>query len=1582
MKRVLAMALTCCMLLMVLGGNLCFATAASSTTYAVDALSFTAGYASAANGEIDLSAVQVYDAFDTHDLQYTDTYTELSSATGIPYQVFDVDLEGKTSGELTLHYSGATKEGERIAVKVYNTQTKAWDTVGSFKGTGRVSAAVDIATYNDQGVVHVAAMLDYVTNGANTMIWSTDPQHYTKFEDLHEYYYTIYQYAAKEYVAGNVGYIFTTGDLVDDVPGTVQAPYQWGIADRAMSYVEAVGMPNGLVSGNHDVKTFNALDYSAGDATVDYSLFEQTFPASRYEQERWYGGSLNNNISHYDLITVGNVDFIVLFLGYGVEATDETIAWANHVLKTYAHRTAIVATHEYLDAQNAEYANRGQLIYNTIVDPNPNVKMVVCGHDDGSVCRETVASDGRVVYELLADYQFVEAEEPSFYANEHWIGKVPGCCGDGYIRLLTVNGDTLSSITYSPVTGRYNPYGDIENISIDLDCGTPDRAMATAVFSAAILGDATASTTVDRLTVTTDENGTTYSAVTYATVPNAPTAVDTTAWPATTYGVAATPSNPYYAHAAKEAPAVKFKEDILQVCDLGAHPVSNGISHIGNYSLNMKVDLNRTPYLYYSFAQPADSKFTFALINDTTNSPWITFLDARLGGATLAYGADNWDNAGDAQYFTTGVTGCIDMRTMVSVAGATDWTVTQLNLFSMAGKDVIVSYLFFGSEPVDVIGSSYGEAATPATSAAPHAALDAPAVEHKANLLHAVNLNENAIIWNSVNYGNNALGYQVDLNKTPYLYYSFAQDAGSQFTLALTNENTNVPWLTFLDSRNGGTTFNTGNANWDAAGGAQFFTNSMTGCIDMRQFQYDKNAQSWTVQQVNFYNPNEVPVMVNYLFFGSAAIGGNTADLDALDALIAEANTLSTDGMTTQSANTFKSARTAAACVDRGDTSAVARTYTNLASAMGALTAVTTTEVDPSGLVSVKNYTMSPSAWLCGSTLKASTAAESYVTTESTATGMRIRRSSVSPHTWPNLIDDTAYTVKPYGGVYLKLDADMDTAWTIALNIQQDGHEETRVRLNAGIINAFHSEQADGYYGVYQNVYDISDVFELYGLDPTATFKVTGTSLVTVGSGSGWCYYNHLELMTGAATSANYYELEDTIAYANRLTQWMYTTDSWSAMQSALATANTAMSTVGLSQPQINAALHPLQTALDNLVLASSYEPNGSLLADDTAAWRVNQNLAAVSRNANGDTVVENTNGSWSSADHLFTSPRRISVKDHQLEVTMSVVGNTNILLLADGEWITISQYLTANRNGDDILAGDYTLKVPLTQIFGDRPTVVLGGVRVWSVGDIGSNAVNIHRMLIDDLDTYTFDNTLTEYGVAATPDAPFYTHAAKNGPTVTHKVDVLAACGLDHPTVNTNTSYGMQEMHLTVDLAKTPYLYYSIVQADTSRSTFSFHNDNTYAPFLTFIDANLGGATMNTGTATWDAYTDNSQYVSGSITGCIDMRTLLKDASHTAWLINNVTFYTLAGSEATYSYLYFGSAPLDNGYEEDPVTLGDVDFDGTISTIDARMVLMAALDCLDKPFTALQYTAADYNQDGQLNTADARDILKKSISR
>ena len=1560
---------------------------AAVSTFAVDALDFTAGYASSADGTIDLDDVTDYGAAEQYALRYTADTTGASSVSGIPYQVFDIDLEGKTSGSVAVHYSGATKAGERMVVKVYNPSTAEWDVVGRFIGEGSVSKELNVATYNHGGVVHVAAMLDYAFNGSDTMIWSTDPQHYTKFEDLHEYYYTMYQYAAQQYVEGKAGYILTTGDLVDDRPTASVAPHQWSVSNQAMSYIEAVGMPNGLVAGNHDVADFKPTDYSAGpNTTSDYSRFWETYPATRYNQNNWYGGSINNNMSHYDLVTIGNVDFIIMQLGYGMEATDETIAWANDVLATYRHRVAIISTHEYLDATSAQRAGRGQLIYDKIVDPNPNVKLVLCGHDDGSLCVETTASDGRTVYEILSDYQFVEAEEPEFYANEHWIGSVPECCGDGYLRLMTVEGETLRSITYSPVTGRYNPYGDRENLLLDLDCGDPERFFSTTRFSAAVRQSATTATNVDRMAVYTNGNVTSFGAVEYASVPTAPASADAVEWPATDFGAAATPSNPYYAHAAKEAPVVDKKVDVLEKAGLGAHPSVKGYTTVGNSSLGIKINLNETPYLYYSFAVPAGGSFTFSFFNNSNYSPWLTFLDATKGGTTMNKDIANWDAYGSNgnQYFRTSATGCIDMRTL-SKDGA-NWIVNQLNVYNSVGSAVTVSYLFFGSAPSATVWPdvAYGQAATPASPYHQHAAKEAPRVEYKVDMMEIAGFTSAPAVSESATYAASAT---IDLSKTPYLYYSFAVPEGGHFTFGFTNNSNYCPWLTFLDHEVGGTKFAGGTDFWNSRAGAQYHQTSATGCIDMRQITKDPYGLTLVITQLRLYNYRDVQPVVSYLFFGSEALGadgGVSADAAALTDLIAKANKLDTAGYPDASVTAFKNARTAATLADLSDDAAVMKAYHALSTAMGALELPEAT-IDESSLVSVKNFPMTSANWVCNTTGSALGEGKSYLDITQHSTGMTLSYSERATHVWPHaryVGTSPSFTVNPYGGVYAKVDVDCPAGWAISMAVTQDGVTQT-MRINcAGIENGFNAPGFDGMQGRFNGIYDISEAFVQYGFDPTATFTVSNTYLFVLGGSGAKVRYNHFELFTGKTTTASYTKLNSDITYAKLRQQYKYTSASWSTFKTALDNAVTKAGMSGLTQPAIELARHQLRKASEALVVANPVEPQGSLIPEDNTLWVPNQSGAAVAwRNTDMQTIVSNENGTYAQATYMLAEPIRVRVKDNAFVIDFNTLGGTNPMVLIDGEWVSLSPYITANRDGEDIRAGEYRAEIPFSRIAqcADKAAVVIEGIRVWSIGAVGANAVVLRDFRIDTYCEHTFPDGVT-YGPAATDVNTYYTHAAKNAPLTAKKVDVLAALGLEHPVINGWTSYGNNILKLTVDLNETPYLYYSFALSDNANFTFSFINNTTYAPWLTFLDATKGATTMNNGSDVWDSM-GGAQYFNGSVTGCIDMRTLTTDAA-TQWVINTVSFYNTKGGDATVSYLFFGSETLRDNYiedEEEDLLMGDVNGDGAATTLDARAILYYVLGV--ETFDAKQIDLADMNGDGVITTADARDLLLQIVN-
>ncbi len=60
----------------------------------------------------------------------------------------------------------------------------------------------------------------------------------------------------------------------------------------------------------------------------------------------------------------------------------------------------------------------------------------------------------------------------------------------------------------------------------------------------------------------------------------------------------------------------------------------------------------------------------------------------------------------------------------------------------------------------------------------------------------------------------------------------------------------------------------------------------------------------------------------------------------------------------------------------------------------------------------------------------------------------------------------------------------------------------------------------------------------------------------------------------------------------------------------------------------------------------------------------------------------------------------------------------------------------------------------------------------------------------------------------------------------------------------------------------------------------------------------------------------------------------------------------------------------------------GDVDNDGYVTTVDARIVLMVIADIYGKTLAGVDFAAADMDNDGEITTADARLVLKTAAGQ
>ena len=207
----------------------------------------------------------------------------------------------------------------------------------------------------------------------------------------------------------DIAFVAGVGDVVDNYISDAQ----WTRASDNLAIMDAGGVPNAVLPGNHD---FNL-------ATGDFTKYNQYLPVSRYRDATWnspaasYGGYYGQdqfgpdaadrqNMDNYALFTAGGMDFLLVNLE--LNPPDDVLAWAQRVLDAHPNRRAIVATHAYVNVTGAFSAqvqrtdvpgNSGAAIWQKLVQPNCNVFLVVNGHFtdllDGEANRTDLNACGR-----------------------------------------------------------------------------------------------------------------------------------------------------------------------------------------------------------------------------------------------------------------------------------------------------------------------------------------------------------------------------------------------------------------------------------------------------------------------------------------------------------------------------------------------------------------------------------------------------------------------------------------------------------------------------------------------------------------------------------------------------------------------------------------------------------------------------------------------------------------------------------------------------------------------------------------------------------------------------------------------------------------------------------------------------------------------------------------------------------------------------------------------------------------------------------------------------------------------------------
>jgi Calcineurin-like phosphoesterase len=275
---------------------------------------------------------------------------------------------------------------------------------------------------------------------------------------LYSYYYPDIYTAQTQWIVAqakvrNIQAVLHVGDIVQ----FYDQPDEWSNASQAMRLLDGV-VPYLLVPGNHDLpKDLNKRNDPS--ILINNYFAPQTMPwiIGTFET-----GRIENN---YALFDIGPRKYLVIGLEWGPRSV--VLQWADSVLKSFAAYPAILVTHAFLDGDsrydwskypnnNVQYynphlyaaldstpvadVNDGEEIYQKLIVPNPNVRMVFCGHvlgdpSYGAVGRRTdVRPDGTHIHQMLANYQVIPDG------------------GDGYLRIVEFDSGKkeIRVSTYSP----------------------------------------------------------------------------------------------------------------------------------------------------------------------------------------------------------------------------------------------------------------------------------------------------------------------------------------------------------------------------------------------------------------------------------------------------------------------------------------------------------------------------------------------------------------------------------------------------------------------------------------------------------------------------------------------------------------------------------------------------------------------------------------------------------------------------------------------------------------------------------------------------------------------------------------------------------------------------------------------------------------------------------------------------------------------------------------------------------------------------------------------------------------------------
>lgn len=247
-------------------------------------------------------------------------------------------------------------------------------------------------------------------------------------------------------------YVLQLGDLTQN-----NVDSEWVVIRNAFNHIEN-SIPYSVVAGNHDMGNNGRADIRNTD------LFNKYFPASSFKGE--YGVfETGKSDNYWKFFNHGKQKWMIMGLEFGPR--NEVLEWADKVVKDHPERNVIMITHCYMYSDStrvgegdnwrpqaygigkdtgAKQVNDGEQIWNKLVKPNANIRIVLSGHilHSGIGTRVDNNDFGLPVYQMLQNYQSgVKGSQNG---------------GNGYMRIIKINTrkKLMKISTWSPFLRQFN----------------------------------------------------------------------------------------------------------------------------------------------------------------------------------------------------------------------------------------------------------------------------------------------------------------------------------------------------------------------------------------------------------------------------------------------------------------------------------------------------------------------------------------------------------------------------------------------------------------------------------------------------------------------------------------------------------------------------------------------------------------------------------------------------------------------------------------------------------------------------------------------------------------------------------------------------------------------------------------------------------------------------------------------------------------------------------------------------------------------------------------------------------------------